>query len=36
MYMLGALETGVVDRSLLAEGFLYSDDPLFINQEFDG
>jgi predicted Zn-dependent peptidase len=33
MYMLGALETGSSIGRLLAEGFLYSDDPLFINQE---
>ena len=33
MYMLGALETGASIGRLLAEGFLYSDDPLFINQE---
>ncbi len=33
MYMLGALETGASIGRLLAEGFLYSDDPLFINRE---
>ena len=33
MYMLGALETGASIGRLLAEGFLYSDDPLFINKE---
>lgn len=35
MYMLGALETGSSIGRLLAEGFLYSDDPLFINQELE-
>ena len=35
MYMLGALETGASIGRLLAEGFLYSDDPLFINQELE-
>ncbi len=33
MIMLGALETGASIGRLLAEGFLYSDDPLFINTE---
>jgi len=35
MYMLGALETGSSIGRLLAEGYLYSDDPLFINQELE-
>jgi len=35
MYMLGALETGSSIGRLLAEGFLYSGDPLFINQELE-
>jgi zinc protease len=35
MYMLGALETGASIGRLLAEGFLYSDDPLFINQKLN-
>ncbi len=33
MMMLGALETGASIGRMLAEGLLYSDDPLFINQE---
>ncbi|MBT8092350.1 MAG: insulinase family protein, partial [Gammaproteobacteria bacterium] len=33
MRMLGSLETGSSIGRLLAEGFLYSDDPLFINRE---
>ncbi len=33
MIMLGALETGASIGRLLAEGYLYSDDPLFINTE---
>ncbi len=33
MIMLGALETGASIGRLLAEGFLYSNDPLFINTE---
>jgi zinc protease len=33
MYMLGALESTSSVGRILAEGFLYSDDPLFINQE---
>jgi predicted Zn-dependent peptidase len=35
MSMLGALETGSSIGRLLAEGFLYSDDPLFINRELE-
>ena len=35
MIMLGALETGASIGRMLAEGLLYSDDPLFINQELD-
>lgn len=35
MYILGALETGSSIGRLLAEGFLYSDDPLFVNQELE-
>ncbi len=35
MIMLGALETGASIGRLLAEGFLYSDDPLFINTELE-
>ena len=33
MIMLGALETGASIGRMLAEGLLYSDDPMFINQE---
>ncbi len=33
MYILGALETGASIGRLLAEGFLYTDDPLFVNTE---
>lgn len=33
MYMIGALETTSSIGSILAEGFLYSDDPLHINTE---
>ena len=33
MIMLGSLETGASIGRMLAEGLLYSDDPLFINQE---
>jgi len=33
MIMLGALETGASIGRMLVEGLLYSDDPLFINQE---
>ena len=35
MYMLGALESNASIGRLLAEGFLYSDNPLFINQELE-
>ena len=35
MYILGALETGSSIGRLLAEGFLYSDDPLFVNKELE-
>jgi zinc protease len=35
MSMLGALETGSSIGRMLAEGFLYSDDPLFINTELE-
>ena len=35
MYILGALETGASIGRLLAEGFLYSDDPLFVNRELE-
>ncbi len=35
MTMLGAPETGASIGRLLAEGFLYSDDPLFINTELE-
>ncbi|NND36746.1 MAG: insulinase family protein, partial [Gammaproteobacteria bacterium] len=35
MYMLGSLETGSSIGRMLAEGFLYSDDPLFINRELE-
>jgi zinc protease len=35
MFMLGALETGASIGRLLAEGYLYSDDPLFINKELE-
>jgi len=33
MFMLGALETGSSIGRMLAEGLLFSDDPLFVNQE---
>lgn len=33
MYMLGALETGSSIGRMLAEGKLFSDNPLFVNQE---
>lgn len=33
MYMLGALETGSAVGRRLAEGQLFSDNPLFVNQE---
>ena len=32
MYMLSALETGASIGRILAEGYLFSDNPLFINQ----
>ena len=35
MIMLGALETGAATGRLLAEGLLYSDDPLYINKELE-
>ncbi|MGI9238977.1 MAG: M16 family metallopeptidase [Woeseiaceae bacterium] len=35
MYILGVLETGASIGRMLAEGFLYSDDPLFVNQELE-
>jgi zinc protease len=35
MYMLGSLETGASIGRMLAEGLLYSDDPLFINRELE-
>ncbi len=35
MIMLGALETGASIGRLLAEGYLYSDDPLYINKELE-
>jgi zinc protease len=35
MYILGALETGASIGRLLAEGYLYSDDPLFVNTELE-
>lgn len=35
VYILGALETGSSIGRLLAEGFLYSDDPLFVNKELE-
>ena len=35
MYMLGSLESTSAIGRMLAEGFLYSDDPLFINQELE-
>ncbi|MDX1508868.1 MAG: pitrilysin family protein, partial [Woeseiaceae bacterium] len=35
MYMLGALETSSSIGQLLAEGYLYSDDPLFINRQLE-
>jgi zinc protease len=33
MYMLGSLESTAAIGRILAEGFLYSDDPLFVNRE---
>jgi zinc protease len=35
MYMLGTLESGSSIGRILAEGYLYSDDPLFINNELE-
>ena len=35
MYMLGTLERTSAIGRILAEGYLYSDDPLFINQELE-
>lgn len=35
MFILGGLETGAQIGRLLAEGQLYSDDPLFINKELE-
>ncbi len=35
MYMLGALESNASIGRLLAEGLLYSDNPLYINQELE-
>ena len=35
MYMLGSLESTAAIGRILAEGFLYSDDPLFINKELE-
>lgn len=35
MYILGALETGASIGRMLAEGELYSDDPLFVNKELE-
>lgn len=35
MYILGALETGAQIGRLLAEGELFSGDPLFVNTELD-
>ena len=35
LYMIGALETTSSIGRILAEGFLYSDDPLYINTELD-
>lgn len=35
MYILGALETGAQIGRLIAEGELFSDDPLFVNTELD-
>ena len=35
MLMLGALESNASIGRLLAEGLLYSDDPLYINQELE-
>ncbi|NNC78121.1 MAG: insulinase family protein, partial [Woeseiaceae bacterium] len=35
MYMIGALETNSSIGRILAEGYLYSDDPLYINTELE-
>lgn len=35
MYILGALETGHQVGRMLAEGELFSDDPLFVNKELE-
>ena len=35
MYMIGALERASAIGRVLAEGYLYSDDPLFINKELE-
>ncbi len=35
MYVLGSLETGAAIGRVLAEGHLYSDDPLYINTELE-
>ena len=35
MMILGGLETGAAIGRMLAEGFLFSDDPLFINTELE-
>lgn len=35
MYMIGALERSSAVGRILAEGYLYSDNPLFINEELE-
>ena len=35
MYVLGALESGSSIGRMLAEGYLYSGDPLFVNRELE-
>ncbi len=35
MYMIGALERSSAIGRVLAEGYLYSDDPLYINKELE-
>jgi zinc protease len=35
MHMLGSLESTHAIGAMLAEGYLYSDDPLFVNQELN-
>lgn len=35
MYMLGSLESTAAIGRMLAEGFLYADDPLFVNTELE-